>query len=170
MVVYSGAVPRGDAPEVGDDLVLLLQAAGAVLGDRVLEQVRDEVGSDIRFHDGYVFQHLLVGPCTVSELAGHLGISQQAASKHVADLLARRLVTRRRSPSDARAWQVELSARGRQAVEAARRARADASAACGEALGPQDLDRLTAGLRDLCAHLGADDALLDRRLRPEPGR
>ena len=157
-------------PDVDGDLVVLVQACSAVLGDATLERVRDDVGPDVRFHDGYVFQHLLVGPCTVSELARRLGITQQAASKHVADLVARDLVTKHRSPGDGRAWQVELSARGRRAVDAARRARAALLADCEDALGSDAMEQLLGQLRELSDHLGALDVMMARRLKPEPAR
>ena len=144
--------------DVGDDLVTLLQANSAALGDAVLTRVRAEVGADVRYNDGYVFQHLLVGPRTVTQLADLLGVSQQAASKQVADLVRRDLATKHRSVNDARAWQVELSRRGLRCVESARRARAEIRAECEDVLGRPRCIALLEALRDFEAQkkLGLD--------------
>src|SRR5512144_1876855 len=135
----SGA-ERGD---VADDLVLLVQACSAALGDRVLQRVRAEAGPAVRFNDGYVFQHLVAGPVSITELATRLGVSQQAASKQVADLEARQLVIRRPDPADGRVKSVALSRRGWQAVEAARGARRELQDELGRVLGARRLAAAT---------------------------
>jgi DNA-binding MarR family transcriptional regulator len=107
---------------------------------------------------------------TVTDLARVLGVTQQAASKQVADLERRGLVRRRDDPEDGRARLVELSDAGRLAVEAAsgsRRATADEVAA---ALGQERAAELLAGLAELSELLGAADVMAGRRLRPEAER
>ena len=170
MVVYHSPVISPIATAALPDIVLLLEACTARLDGEVLDRVRARAGDDVRFRDGYVFQHLVEGPRSVSDLARLLGVTQQAASKQVADLVQRRLVVKRRDPADARSSLVSLSARGRRVVEAGRQARAAIA------------DRLTAELggpayRTLVEHLAllsdrtdAIAALMDRRLRPEDGR
>ena len=79
---------------------------------------------DLRFADGVVFQHLVAGPRTIGALAERLGVSQQAASKAVADLERRGYVRREADPGDGRARLVALTARGDAAIEAGRRHRA----------------------------------------------
>jgi DNA-binding MarR family transcriptional regulator len=152
------------------DLVVLLEACSANLNDAVMQRVRAEVGVDIRLHDGYVFQHLVTSPCSVSELARRLGVSQQAASKHVADLTERRLVVRRRDSRDARSWQISLSARGRRVVEAGRNARRAVTEDLTAALGDATVADLVSRLVQLSTHTGAMDELLRRQLQPESTR
>ena len=83
----SGTVGRvtSAVPAFERDLVLLLEACTARVDVEVLQAVRAAAGS-VRHADGYVFQHLLDGPITPTELARRLGVSQQAASKQVADM------------------------------------------------------------------------------------
>lgn len=160
--------PERDHPEVEDperDLVLLVQACGARLNDDVLARVRSEAGDDVRIRDGYVFQHIVDGPCSVSELARRLGVTQQATSKQVADLVGRGLVVRRRDPADARAWQVSLSERGRDVVHAGRRARRAVTDDLVAALGSDVVTRLVDDLTRLSDHSGAMETLLGRELR-----
>ena len=47
--------------------------------------------ADLRESYGYLFQHLLGGPCSVGELSRRLGVTQQAVSKTVAELTAKGL-------------------------------------------------------------------------------
>ena len=161
-----------DRPTVdaADDLVLLLAACSARLDDEVLTRVRADLGDDIRFRDGYVFQHLVPGPCSISELARRLGVTQQAASKQVADLVDRGLVTKAPDPDDARAWLVSLSDRGRRAVEAGRLARTAIASELGAQLGAGAMRSLLGHLRDLSERTDALPRLLDRQLRPEESR
>ena len=53
---------------------------------------------DLRFADGFVFQHLVAGPVTIGALAERLDVTQQAASKSVADLERRGYVERAAGP------------------------------------------------------------------------
>lgn len=152
------------------DLVILIQAVSVRLNDEVLERVRADVGDDIRFHDGYVFQHLLEAPLSVSELAEKLGVTQQAASKQVADLVARHLVVRRRDRNDARIWRVSLSARGRRTVEAGRTARRSIADELAGALGPATVSALIGQLQRVSDHTGALGQLTGRAIRPEQAR
>lgn len=162
----SGAV----SDEFGDDLVLLVQACAAAFGDRVLAHVRSEAGDSVRFSDGYVFQHLVHGPLSVTELASQLGVSQQAASKQAADLELRGLVERRMDPNDGRAKLVDLSDLGWRAVEAGRVARGDVQADITAMLGPGVAVSMMKSLRRISDHVGALEQMGHRRLRPESER
>lgn len=166
--MYGVVVPA--PPDIVDDLVLLLQACSAALGDRVLADTRAAAGEQVRFNDGYVFQHLVPGPRSVTDLARALGVTQQAASKQVADLERRGLVRRRADPADRRARLVELSDVGRVAVEAARTARRAIARDVTDALGAERTAELMAAARDLSRLLGAADVMAARRLRPEADR
>ncbi|MER8220741.1 MarR family transcriptional regulator [Streptomyces sp. NPDC094143] len=70
-----------------------------------------------------MFQHLIDAQPTVSDLAAKLDMTQQGASKVVAELERLGYVERLPSPRDARIRHVGLTARGRETVTAARRAR-----------------------------------------------
>ena len=64
-------------------LALFVGQAAAAL---VQEQLAAQGFGDLRFSHGYVFQHLIDGEPTVGELAAQLGMTQQGASKAVAEL------------------------------------------------------------------------------------
>jgi hypothetical protein len=67
------------------DLSLASLFAGWALADEIQRRLAAGGHADLRFADGFVFQHLVGGPVTVSALAERLGVTQQAASKSVAD-------------------------------------------------------------------------------------
>ncbi len=167
--MYLRNVSASDVP--GDhDVVLLLEACAARLGDDVLAQVRADHGDDVRFRDGYVFQHLLDGPKSISELADRLGVTQQAMSKQVGDLLRRELVVKHRDPKDGRAWLVSLSDRGLGVIEAGRRARASIARQLVADMGADSMRSLVEDLVLLSETTGAMEHLMNRRLRPEDSR
>jgi DNA-binding MarR family transcriptional regulator len=76
----------------------------------------------LRHSHGYIFQHLIEGPRTVTALAKLLGVTQQAASKSVAGLVELGYL-----PSaplrDRRTREVAFSERGRAAIEFSRKFR-----------------------------------------------
>jgi DNA-binding MarR family transcriptional regulator len=140
--------------------------AGWVMGAELHRRMVTEGLAELRFSDGVVFQHVLAGPLSITELAGRMGVTQQAASKAVAQMEGRGLVERRASPDDARARLLHLTAAGRAAIEAGRRHRAELEAELAAEFGG---DRV-ADARDLLAavitRFGADEAVRTRRIRP----
>jgi DNA-binding MarR family transcriptional regulator len=75
---------------------------------------------DLGRNDGYVFRTLAERPLTVSALASRLEVTKQGAGQIVDDMERRGYVVRRPDPDDARARLIDLSARGRAAMAAAR--------------------------------------------------
>jgi len=59
------------------------------------------------------------------ELAGRLGITEQGAGKIIAEMVRDRFVRRRPDPGDGRAHRLELAARGKDLLAAARRFHAE---------------------------------------------
>jgi DNA-binding MarR family transcriptional regulator len=148
------------------DLSVASLLAGWALADEVQRRLAADGLDDLRFTDGVVFQHLLGGALTVGTLAARLGVSQQAASKSIADLEQRGYVARAADPADARVRLVTLTPRGVVAVSAARRHRAELDAELDAALGPQRVEAARRLLVDALTHLGADTAIRRRRVRP----
>lgn len=64
-------------------------------------------------------------PVSSSDVARLLGVTQQATSRSIVELVTADLVEQRSSPPDRRIRRLELTARGRQAMEIARQVRAD---------------------------------------------
>ena len=148
------------------DLSLASLFAGWALADELQRRLAADGFADVRFADGFIFQHLVEEPVTIGALAERLGVTQQAASKSVADLERRGYVERRPDPDDARARRVALTARGERAIEAARVHRAAISAELAERLGPRRAEAARRLLLDVIADLGADTAVRNRRVRP----
>lgn len=131
------------------DLPYLLLAAAAEVTDAVHAGVRAAGFADIRPTHGFVFVRLAPAGATVSEIAEHLGVTKQAASQLVDELVKRGYVTRGPHPADARAKLVTLTDRGWACTRAADAAAADWVRRAGDRLGPAAV----AGLRDALAQL-----------------
>ena len=95
-----------------------------------------------------------------------MGVSQQAASKTVADLRRRGLLARRRSAEDARVTLLELTDRARAAVAAARTHRAALDTALTEELGVARIAETRATPAAILTRLDADESIRNRRVRP----
>jgi DNA-binding MarR family transcriptional regulator len=106
------------------DLPLAALFAGWAMAEEVQRRIADDGMGDLRFADGVVFQHLVGGPLAIGALGERMGVTQQAASKAVADLQRRGYVERAAGAGDGRVRQVSLTARGHAAIEAGRRHRA----------------------------------------------
>jgi DNA-binding MarR family transcriptional regulator len=151
-----------------DDIDLPLAAlfAGWAMADEVQRRIAADGMGDLRFADGFVFQHLVPGPLPIGALAERMAVTQQAASKAVADLERRGYVQRSASEDDARVRSVRLTERGRAAIEAGRRHRAALERELAGRLGPRRVEGARRVLAEAGAALGADAAVRGRRVRP----
>ena len=132
------------------DLATLSSLAGDAASAAVLERLRQLGHVGVRRSHGYVFQRLLVGEPTIGELAEALAITQQGASKHVAQLEELGWVERFPDPGDARLRRIRLTAAGHGVIEDARRVRGELDERLSELLGERDV---TAARRTLAALL-----------------
>lgn len=133
------------------DLVTLATLSGDAATRHLLKRLDADGHAGIRASHGYVFQRLLAGQPTIGELAASLGITQQGASKHVADLERLGLAERIPDAGDNRARRVRLTPAGRRAIDAARTARAELERELDRRFGPDDVAtarRVLAGLLD----------------------
>ncbi|QPP07711.1 MarR family transcriptional regulator [Streptomyces bathyalis] len=121
---------------------------------------------DLRMSHGYVFQHLIDARPTVSDLSAKLDMTQQGASKVVAELERLGYVERLPSPHDARIRHVVLTHRGRDAVSAARRARERLEGRLREHSDPVAFDAARSVLVGLLDELGGAAAIHRRDVRP----
>ncbi|MEV5613405.1 MarR family winged helix-turn-helix transcriptional regulator [Streptomyces sp. NPDC052225] len=103
----------------------LLAAAGE-LTQRIHEGVVARGFEGVRPAHGFAFSRLSFGDATTTDLAAHLGVTKQAASQLVDELVRKGYVERRPHPSDARARLVLLTERGWACTRAAEEAAADA--------------------------------------------
>ena len=148
------------------DISLAALFAGWALADEVQRRIAADGLDDLRFADGVVFQHLVAGPRTIGSLAERLGVTQQAASKAVADLERRGYVRREADPGDRRARQVALTERGDAAIAAGRRHRAAVGAELADRLGAERVEAARTALLEALEAYGGAAAVRGRRVRP----
>ena len=155
------------SPVALDDLDLSLAAmlAGLAMAEEVERRLAAAGFDDVRFSHGFVFQHLLREPLTVGALARAMGVTQQRASKAASELEALGYVRREVDRNDARVRRLVLADRGREAVAAAREARAAVTAELRERLGARRVGAAERVLREVVTELGAEDAVRARRVR-----
>jgi DNA-binding MarR family transcriptional regulator len=152
---------REDRVELEDlDLGHLAKFVGLAYDEEVERALVREGLTGLRQAHGYLFQHLLAGEPTIGELAERMEVTQQAASKSVAELEDLGYVERAADPRDGRVRRIGLTARGREAVECSRRVR-------------RELDQRLLALADpredlvrLLRALGAEPRIRTRRVRP----
>ena len=138
------------------------QAAAALIQERLAGQGF----GDLRFSHGYVFQHLIDDEPTVGELATQLAMTQQGASKAVAELERLGYCERVSDAADARIRRVRLTDRGQEAVDAARHARAALDRRLAHRFGTQHLAEHRDLLARLLDELGGTAAVERRAVRP----
>jgi DNA-binding MarR family transcriptional regulator len=120
----------------------LVLGLAADLVHAINEGVHARGFADLRPAHGFAFVRLAPDGASVGELAEHLGVTKQAASQLVEELVRKGYVERWPHPSDARAKLIVLTERGWACTRAADEAAADAVRPWAEALGEQRLREL----------------------------
>ncbi|WP_217170848.1 MarR family winged helix-turn-helix transcriptional regulator [Streptomyces sp. AC512_CC834] len=123
----------------------LLAAAGG-LTQRIHEGVVARGFEGVRPVHGFAFTRLAPHGATVTGLAAHLGMTKQAASQLVDDLVRKGYAERRPHPADARARLVVLTEAGWACTRAAEEAAAEAVGAWVDVLGEDGVRALRDGL------------------------
>jgi len=169
MVVHKARAraDKADQPSVVP-VNLDLPYLGFFLGLRVNELVAAELVDagfkDVRQSHGFVVQHLIAQDRTITELARRMEVSQQAASKVVAEMKALGILESVPG-DDRRAKLIRLSPRGREAVTQSRAARRRIEARLIKAIGTR---KYSVGKRLLIAcldTLGGLGRISSRRIR-----
>ena len=119
----------------------LLAAAGE-LTQRINEGVVARGFEGVRPAHGFAFARLAPDGATVTELAAHLGVTKQAASQLVDEVVRKGYVERRPHPDDARARLLVLTERGWACTRAAEEAAAEAVRPWVELLGEGEVRAL----------------------------
>ncbi|MBL1072812.1 MarR family transcriptional regulator [Nocardia sp. 2] len=124
------------------DLPLLLLAAAAEVTDVIHRGVVAAGFTDIRPTHGFAFVRMAPDGATVGEIADHLGVTKQAASQLIEELVKKGYAQRNPHPTDARARLITLTDRGWAATRAADAAVAHFTATWSQSLGPAALTQL----------------------------
>jgi DNA-binding MarR family transcriptional regulator len=153
--------------EVRLDLATVLGLLSDAVDRRVLQALE---GTGLRRGHGYLVQRLLAGPSTSTEIAEELGVTQQAVSKVVAELVALGHVEPAPESVDRRRRPVRLTRRGRLAVETARAARLAFDREVRDALGAGGFESTTAALTTALDALGLSEPARRRAVQPPGSR
>ena len=145
----------------------VLSILGTTVDTLVLDALAAAGLHGLRHGHGYVVQRLLLGPATATEMARALGVSQQAVSKVVVELTRLGYVQARPDSADRRRRAVELTARGLQAVDVSRRARAAFADELAAAVGSAKL-RLAGEVLAVALELAGRADTVRRRAVPPP--
>ncbi|MFD8173752.1 MarR family winged helix-turn-helix transcriptional regulator [Streptomyces sp. NPDC059709] len=127
-------------------LTAALLAAAGELTQRIHEGVVARGFEGVRPAHGFAFTRLAPDGATVTDLAVHLGMTKQAASQLVEDLVRRGYVERRPHLDDARARLVVLTESGWACTRAAEEAAAEVVGAWADVLGEGGVRALRDGL------------------------
>lgn len=143
-----------------------MSSAFTLLGDAVTRRVlRALDGTGLRPAHGYLIQRLLTGPATATEIADHLGISQQAVSKALNELLTLGYVAPA-TTGDRRRRPMALTPAGHHAIDTARAERARIDARLRAALGPGTFETTMAALHTALDALDLTDRIRHRAAQP----
>ncbi|MER5915329.1 MarR family winged helix-turn-helix transcriptional regulator [Streptomyces sp. NPDC001982] len=126
------------------EALALTAALLAAAGD-LTRRINDGVvarGFEGRPAYGFAFARLAPDGATVTDLAAHLGVTKQAASQLVDEIVRKGYAERRPHPGDARARLVVLTERGWACTRAAEEAAAEAVAGWVELLGEGEVRAL----------------------------
>lgn len=137
------------------EAMALSAALLAVAGD-LTQRIHDGVVArgftDLRPAHGFAFARLAPDGATVTDLAAHLGVTKQAASQLVDEIVRKGYAERRPHPADARARLVVLTGRGRECTRAAEAAAAEVVGAWVERLGEGEVAALRERLLRIAPH------------------
>ncbi|TLS43434.1 MarR family transcriptional regulator [Streptomyces montanus] len=129
----------------------LLAVAGE-LTQRIHDGVEARGFEGVRPAHGFAFARLAPAGATVTELATHLGVTKQAASQLVDEIVRKGYAERRPHPDDARARLVVLTEQGWACTRAAEEAAAEAVRPWAELLGEREVRALRHGLLRIAPH------------------
>jgi DNA-binding MarR family transcriptional regulator len=160
-------VSTTDPPEL--DLASMVSLLGAAVDDAVLRALAEAGLHGLRRGHGYVVQRLLVGPTTATELAADLGVSQQAVSKTLKELLDLGYVEPAPDAADGRRRPVALTETGRRAVQVARETRTGIGDRLRADVGREPFEVTQSVLLAALDVLGLGDRVRRRSVRPPDG-
>jgi len=145
------ANPAPADPDRPGEVPLLLGLAFRAMNDHLHSRLAQLGREPVRPAHGYVFRYLSGHPAaTMVDLAAHLGVTKQAASKTVTELVDWGYLDRRPHPADRRAQILRLTDRGQEYVRLADQLWAEAEQEWADLIGPE---RLAAVHHDLRAYV-----------------
>jgi DNA-binding MarR family transcriptional regulator len=161
MVVYSTTeiMPRVD---LGYTALFL----GLRVNQLVTERMHARGFKGVRESHGYVIQHLIEKERSITELARRMEVTQQAASKVIAELVKLEILEIGKA-ADGRAKNVRLSRLGWNAVHEGRRIRRRIERRLIHIAGAENYDRANSILSACLKGLGGMERVRSRRILPQ---
>ena len=148
-----------------DDLGIRLGLAYATFVDWLNAEMATAGFDDLGATYGYMFRALADGPDTLSHLADGLRMTTQGAAKILGEMESRGYVRRTAHPTDARARLIELTDRGRLALETAHGLHGRYEHELADRIGPDAVAALRRALATIIESVGGVDST-SRLLRP----
>jgi DNA-binding MarR family transcriptional regulator len=131
-----------------ENLGFLLAKASQRFNERLVERLAEHGFPEVRASYGSVLMPLFEqDELRVGEIGARARLSKQAMTRLVAQCEAAGLVRRRPDPTDGRAFQVELTARGQELRSAAQRALSQLDGEILALVGKRDTDALRTALK-----------------------
>ena len=127
-------------------LPLLMFSAATTLVDAIHAGVEARGFTGLRPAHGFTFVRIAAEGASIAEIGEHLGVTKQAASQLVEELLRRGYVASAPHPRDARAKLITLTDQGRAVTRAADEASIEAGRAWAEVLGEERVRELIGDL------------------------
>lgn len=146
----------------------LLSIAGAAIDARVLAGMKDAGFASIRPSHGYVIQRLVTGPQSITGMAADLGVTQQAMSKMVKEMIRLGIAAQHIDAADSRRRPITLTDHGRAGVESARAVRIELESNLRKAVGSEDFAATQRVLDVLLDQLGLRREVTDRKVPMPP--
>ena len=146
------------------DLAYLSLFLGLRVNQLVMSGMAKAGFKGLRESHGYLIQHLIESERSITELARRMDVTQQAASKAVAELVNLGIVEASVA-EDRRARRVRLSELGWQAVKLGRSSRKRLDKRIVRAVGPTNYSKAKATLLMCLEELGGVAAIRSRRIR-----
>jgi DNA-binding MarR family transcriptional regulator len=146
------------------DLSHLAFFLGLRVNELVMERTFKAGFTGVRESHGYVIQHLIESERTITELARRMEVTQQAASKMVAELIHLGIVEAIPG-KDRRARRICLSQRGWHCVQFGRRARTRIDNLLIHAAGGKSYENAKSTLLTCLRALGGIERIGSRRIR-----
>jgi DNA-binding MarR family transcriptional regulator len=112
--------------------------------------------TDVRPAFGFVLLAARDQPTSVTELAGLMGMTKQAASKLVDAMVSGGYIQRGSDPQDGRQRPVSLTGRGEELLSAVEQIYAELEDGWAELIGPSQLDRMRRDLMRILSDPGQD--------------
>jgi DNA-binding MarR family transcriptional regulator len=170
VVVHVNLVVMADSVPLSPEALDLGQLAfffGQRMNEEVLRRLHAAGFDGVRIAHGYLVQHVVEAARSVTELGERMGVTQQAASKVVAELTE--LGYLEQAPSDdARVRRVRLSPRGRAMLESTRRIRSRLERTLLRGASTAHVRHAKTLLIAALERLGGIDAIRTRRVQQPP--